>query len=381
VGGLKYIICSLDGVAYSNLRFEALNVFRFVAAIIIILFHLNFPRDIVYKNINFHIPTILFAGPCMVTFFFVLSGFVMTIAYYNQSNDLLLSRNYWLNRVSRIYPVYILALLLTIIVLGVNHVDPALIFNLVLLQAWFPHYIYALNGPGWALSVEAFFYVSFPLALFYLRKKDHYPYHLILIALSFWVLTQTVLTALLNSSLYGGVYSDLHEYIYHSPLPHLSSFLLGIAGGYLIIKRQNLLRLPEYISFGLFFSVIIIGSYMIGNWNQQIIGVHIPANASFFGPLFLLFILSTAMINNTYLGRILSNRLFLILGASSYALYILQYPIHELLYKSIFPISGISEGRNMCIFLVIEIILSIITFYIIERPVKRGIEGLIASLR
>jgi peptidoglycan/LPS O-acetylase OafA/YrhL len=130
--------------------------------------------------------------------------------------------------------------------------------------------------------------------------------------------------------------------------------------------------LPKYISYG-FFILIILGSpYIIGHQGafRQLTGLSIPFAASFFSPLFLLMILSIVMINNTFLATILSNRLFLILGASSYALYILQQPINKLLYQSIFPFSGISEEKNLLIFLIVEIILSIIVFYIIEIPGK-----------
>ena len=361
------------------MRFEAFNIFRFITVIIIILFHLNFSPNINYKNIAFHIPLIFFDGPDIVTFFFVLSGFVMTISYYERGNSLLLDRNYWLNRISRIYPVYLLALLLTIIAFGISQFDFALILNLFLLQAWFPQYVMAYNGPAWFLSVEVFFYAIFPIILYYIKKQNYNPYHMIFISLFLWLITQITLVILINSSLYEGVAGSFwHEFIYHSPLPHLCSFLIGMAGGYFIIKKQDFLNLPKYISYGFFILIILGGPYIIGHQGvfRQLTGLSIPFAASFFSPLFLLLILSIVMINNTFLAKILSNRLFLILGASSYALYILQQPMHKLLYQSIFPFSGISEEKKLLIFLNLEIILSIIAFYTIEIPGKMILKNL-----
>lgn len=349
------------------MRFEALNVFRFIAALIIVIFHFQFPFIIIYKNVNLTIPGFFFDGPDMVTFFFVLSGFVMTISYYSKES---LDRNYWLNRISRIYPVYFFALLLTIAAFGISKMDFALILNLTLLQSWFPQYALAINGPAWALSVEAFFYVSFPLILFYLKRKEYNPLKVISAAVLFWLLTQIILTILLNSRFYKGVGSYSHEYIFHFPLPHLCSFILGIAGGYLIIKNQQLLQLPKFISYSCVILTSIGGFFLVGSMGmiQRLIGFRIPTGASLLGPLFLIFILSIVAISDTSASRFLSNRLFILLGAASYALYILQLPINNLLYRFVLPLPSLGEGMNLILFIFINIILSIIAFYIIEKP-------------
>ncbi len=49
----------------------------------------------------------LTSGPTAVGYFFLLSGFVMALAYYRPGADFNF-QNYWLSRFSRIQPVYIL---------------------------------------------------------------------------------------------------------------------------------------------------------------------------------------------------------------------------------------------------------------------------------
>ncbi|MBT3880231.1 MAG: hypothetical protein HON76_21990 [Candidatus Scalindua sp.] len=60
------------------MRVEILTFFRFIAAVIVVIFH--FGRDATGFS------GVLIAGPQMVTFFLVLSGFVMTLSYLNKKD-------------------------------------------------------------------------------------------------------------------------------------------------------------------------------------------------------------------------------------------------------------------------------------------------------
>jgi peptidoglycan/LPS O-acetylase OafA/YrhL len=55
------------------MRIEALTFFRFLAASTVVIFHFGIPT---FGANNFTV-----SGPKMVTFLFVLSGFVMGLAY------------------------------------------------------------------------------------------------------------------------------------------------------------------------------------------------------------------------------------------------------------------------------------------------------------
>lgn len=117
------------------------------------------------------------AGSNAVSFFFVLSGFILT---YNYADSLLkglsasdYKRFVW-DRLARVYPVHVLTLLLVvpIAMLSPNHpLDwRALPFHLLLLQCWWPSssppWFSYLNTPSWSISCEWFFYVLAPLAIF-----------------------------------------------------------------------------------------------------------------------------------------------------------------------------------------------------------------------
>jgi peptidoglycan/LPS O-acetylase OafA/YrhL len=118
-----------------DINTASLSILRFIAAIIVILFHHRKGSEILQDA-----PAVLTAGPQMVTFFFVLSGFVLVLAYYDKEQFSL--KKYFVKRSTRIIPVYFIALFLCLAIAFVKGTtDPvATILNMLFLQAWFPPY-------------------------------------------------------------------------------------------------------------------------------------------------------------------------------------------------------------------------------------------------
>jgi peptidoglycan/LPS O-acetylase OafA/YrhL len=142
------------------MRIEQLTFTRFIAALLIVIFH--YGLDILPFNLNRQ----MFSGANVgVSYFFVLSGFVMIIAYHKKQR--ISAFEYLRNRFARIYPLYMLALLLFLAYRMVGTNVPIRIDEVVLssfmIQSWIPGKALLLNFPGWTLSVELFFYVSVPL--------------------------------------------------------------------------------------------------------------------------------------------------------------------------------------------------------------------------
>lgn len=104
-----------------------------------------------------------------VSFFFVLSGFILAHNYHQMdlAKPGALYR-YLRARLSRIYPVYVLSLLggLPFLLTSLGKVSPGVTTTMAAtsllvvplgLQAWFPGTACSLNCPTWSISVEAFF--------------------------------------------------------------------------------------------------------------------------------------------------------------------------------------------------------------------------------
>lgn len=124
------------------------------------------------------------AGAIAVSFFFVLSGFVLTYNYEATFRNDIGRANYWQfvwHRLVRIYPVHLLMLLLVlpIAILSPNHpLDwRAFPFHLTLSQCWWPSespsFFSYFNTPSWSISCEWLFYLLAPLAMFFVLKQRY----------------------------------------------------------------------------------------------------------------------------------------------------------------------------------------------------------------
>jgi Predicted acyltransferases len=151
------------------MRIEQLTFTRFLAAILIVIYH--FGLDI----FPFNHPAVSFifkqANIC-VSYFFVLSGFVMMIAYGRKSNISFFK--FMQSRFARLYPVYLLALLLYLWLTRHYHFGLTnIILSTFIVQSWVPGKPLSLNYPGWALSVEIFFILFSLFYLMYSIQKNH----------------------------------------------------------------------------------------------------------------------------------------------------------------------------------------------------------------
>ena len=109
-----------------------------------------------------------------VSFFFVLSGFIIT---YNYQEKLLTKtttkRTFWVARIARIYPLHLLTLLIAACIGGyVQYSDTTdwikhFVASTFLLQPFFPSadYFFSFNSPSWSLGCEQLFYFCFPFVI------------------------------------------------------------------------------------------------------------------------------------------------------------------------------------------------------------------------
>ena len=145
------------------LTLRSLTGLRALAAGAVFLRHSGYLFD--HTSLR-HVTLRLFVqGGVGVSFFFVLSGFVLTwswrpgvIAFYRR-------------RFARIYPAYLASTIAAaglIWLIGGTVSTTAVVAVLLLSQSWFssPSVFNALNSVSWSLSCEAFFYLLFPALIF-----------------------------------------------------------------------------------------------------------------------------------------------------------------------------------------------------------------------
>jgi len=347
------------------MRIESLTFLRFFAAFVVVVYHHGKGTALA----DWARP-LMVSGPQMVTFFFVLSGFVLMISQHGREGQPW--RRFYLARLARIAPVYWFAIPFAYLANRWSQdISPGeVLLHASFLQSWVPAHVYKLNIPAWSVSVEAFFYLVFPVLAFGLRNVR--VRSLLLMAAGLWALTQVGLTMALANGLY-----DRQDVLWRSafqylPINHLCSFVLGIAGGRAFVLRKSLEPkrgllplLACLVACAAIFWVLRYKWYI-----KSLVGMELPFAVSLMAPLFLALIWTLARSNNP-LTRLLSLKPLVLLGEASYSLYILQNPVIYGFRRFVYPYLDSSKEAKFYVYLVGLVLISIASLYLIERPGRR----------
>lgn len=157
-----------------KLRLDGLTGLRWWAAFIVFLYHVQ-----IFAPVPGPLMAIFRQGYLGVTFFFVLSGFVLTWSFSTRVTK----STFYLRRFARIFPSHAVAWLLAVPIFysfdpagapdWVRPVEPGVLaLSFVLLQGWslVPSILFAGNPAAWTLTCEAFFYAFHPFAQAFLRR-------------------------------------------------------------------------------------------------------------------------------------------------------------------------------------------------------------------
>jgi peptidoglycan/LPS O-acetylase OafA/YrhL len=309
----------------------ALTGLRCFAALNIVFFHFSNP-----KWFGPFAP-IVDNGYTSVSFFLLMSGYILAYNYADRAaTGQLNTRGFWIARFSRLYPVYLFALLLSLGMLvsewgARSHGQFALgmVLTPLLLQGWHPMLATFWNTPAWTMCTEAFFYLIFPVVILWKRPKRIWP--LLGVMGGLWVLGMVLPSLYMwlhpDGDPHPGRYTDGFwiRALKFSPPPHLPSFLFGIALADLdaMIPRANWRRLL----FGL------LG--MAGLYAILYYGDHMPYPLMHDGllmPLFGLAILGLA--GQNLIAQFFGFSVFATIGRASYCLYILHFNLWNLIHDS-----------------------------------------------
>ncbi len=345
------------------MRIQQLTFTRFVAAILIVIFHLG--KDIEYFTKG-SLSFIFTQANVGVSYFFVLSGFVMIIAYKDKVRiDFL---EFIKNRIARIYPVYFLAIFITIgmkLFLKINWYDFTL--NIFMIQAWIPYKALTINFPGWSLSVEMFFYLIFPILVNNFYRKYTFKSTSILI-ISFWVINQFFFQLLNSKCIVISIFQD--ENMYYHPFLHLNEFLIGNLSAIYFIKTHETNKKVNYLIpiLLLIVALLILFKFHFG------VNYHNGFLSFIFVPLILLISISNDLITSFF-----KKDFFIFLGEISFSVYILQRPVSKiftpfLIEKHTGIRLELNDPKLFFIRLFSLLILSSLSFLFFEKPLRNAIK-------
>lgn len=335
----------------------SLTGIRFVAAMQVVFFHFgagyaqrhDLPKPITNLVTN---------GWTAVTLFFILSGFILSYIYSGQIAQPGGKLRFWEARFARIYPVYILALLLSWPFKGHPGLGLSIaVFTMV--QAWNPfHLTYggAWNSPAWTLSTEAFFYLLFP---FFLLLFERYSVRILR-----YLAVAAVLVIVLGHTMTPTI--DPLTRVTGLPLPvfRFPEFLLGMALG-LIFLRNPRQRSRSPLSFAAILAIFVILGFVKGPWLSLLA---VPLSV-------LIYELAAA---DTLLSRLLGSKPLLLLGGASYAIYLLQEPVRSWMH---FATTGSTDlrtaksGIDTFLSPIVLIGFSIAVFLFWEEPMRKWLRA------
>lgn len=317
----------------------------------IVISHFN--KDLFLYKIDY-ISNLFLRANVGVSYFFILSGFIMIVAYGQK--DKINYLEFYKNRFARIYPLYVLGLLLYFITrYHLFDWDKVVLYGLGI-QSWIPGKAMILNFPGWSISVEFFFYLLFPLLYNYFYAKKNKSIWVFAIAI--WLITQIFSNWYPALEVYQGPHTKSHEFLYYFPIWHLNEFLIGNLAGIYFIKNFRQKKYDLHII--MLFLLILVSLMFVPLFYHN-------------GLMALLFVPAIILIscNNGWITRVFSKKPLEYLGEISYAVYITHIPVLYLVreflrrYEYQFHIDTV-----FCIYIVVMLLCSVIFYQLIEKPMR-----------
>jgi peptidoglycan/LPS O-acetylase OafA/YrhL len=332
-------------------RIEFLDSARGLAAWSVLIFHavLVFHYEII--KLNPYVLTflkIVFNGSEAVSFFFVLSGFVLASSLKDLKGDFSFP-NYVVRRVLRIYPLYIVAVLVAFFIAHDKVKVFALVQELLLTSS-----VHTLIPPGWTMGIEVILSLLMPVLILTLRQRP-----------IFYVLLVIMLFS----------YNFLSPFIMHFMLGILLNdfYRSGRRAAWLDQGKYLLLIIPICI---LFYSLRQLMMVMPGveyfiNLFQDVIGMQRDKIYFYFSgfasAVFILIILQSAK-----LQAILNHRVLTFLGKISFSLYLLHWIVIKAFHFETMKESFTSVPLFLLTIIVsvsvVTIFISYFTYRFIELP-------------
>jgi peptidoglycan/LPS O-acetylase OafA/YrhL len=324
---------------------NSLTSIRFFAAAYVVAYHLNpqkgHAHGLFYRFLDH--------GYIAVSLFFILSGFILTRTYREKWTAKSF-RPFLIARIARIYPVYLLALLVQ---LPFYHGTPARTAAVLLMvQSWttlpsrFPG---AWNSPAWTLSVEWFFYLIFPILLALLARVRRR---------RIWIGLVIVLILAID-----GPQSAIERtdwLVQHVPLPLLRvpEFFLGMLLA--TLSPGNRRHSYGYVVAICFVTILLLSV----NFHRFVILVVVPFAA-------LIWFLAG---QESRFRNWLEIAPLVLLGQASYALYILQLPIRN--WIALWSRRGDLHSAQSLVYVVLLLMASLIAYAAVEQPARKWIRSL-----
>lgn len=263
-------------------------------------------------------PPFDFGGEVGVAFFFMLSGFVLSLRYGSkiEQQQFQHKRFVW-HQLSKFYPLHIL-LIAIMVILGWRNIDSDFILKLIpsifLIQSWIPDvdYYFVGNAVSWFLADILFLYIVFP---YIYKGMMHKRWKNVLMVLGIiFAVYVLYITAVPKER-----FNDL---IYAPPLLRTIDFALGIGAYRLLPKAEKLIKstqnatLFELIAIGI--GIITYYVYIVTDYRYRCVLLLLPMC------LTCILVFSASDKYTSLLTRLLHSRWLLFCGGLTFELFLMH---------------------------------------------------------
>lgn len=365
-------------------RIDALTGLRFLAAMMVFCFHLDgFLKSGVTTG-----PM----GAIAVSFFFVLSGFILTYVYRERLTRGGLKRFYF-TRWARIWPLHAVCLVAALCLMP--HGKPVdfpwlrIASHVALLQSWIPwtNYVLGLNSVAWSISTEAFFYFMFPMFLLGGLKHFWWKY---LATVGFTIAALLTMTQFAVTPFWD-ISNELHDIVHFNPAFRLLEFVTGMATGYLFMSRRlgaiKVLQISQWpiavqtvLEVGVLLaaatSFYVLRSYGFFRWIGHDLGGGEGIQYWFVycsGLPFHAVCIFVFAQTNGWLARTLRTKPMIFLGEASFALYMVHRIVMWALIRNFWTGSTLPYWAITSSCLVVSLGISALLFLLVEIPFKTAL--------
>lgn len=380
-------------------HFYSFDAVRGIAAIIVVLYHWQmfyYPNDVFtldgYDKTNlpwFSVLSPLYLdGMVAVDLFFLLSGFIFFWLYADRISSKKMNFGKFMGfRLSRLYPIHLLTLLLVgglqwIMLRNAGHFfviqynDAYHFFlNLLFMQNWGFEKGPSFNGPSWSVSAEVFLYLLFfVLCTLKLQKKKWLL--ILLVPLGAYIqFSLNVLGKGVFSFFYGGLIYYLYVWIMKENrvkkiLPALTVITIFL-WGYMFVEY--------YSSFILNIWLKTFGTAATGKDPSLVMKEWVFFRNQYFrtavSPCTILTLVLWESTRNSISKR------WSLLGNCSYAMYLIHFPL-QIIFVLVVDMLQINRTifhspYMMLLFFAVLLPLSIMTYYYFELPAQEKIRSIL----
>lgn len=355
-------------------RIGSLTALRFIAAILLVAYHTR-------QTLLGPTATDGLAYDQGVSFFFVLSGYILALKYptidsYKETASFLVAR------FARIWPAYMAVIFLFFGLTNAWWIPQGAkipwitILHVTMLQCWVPRSscYFALNAPAWSVSTEFFFYLLFPVLI--RRWKATWFYKLLLCA----AITSSIVLAAQFFPVHHLESKPLlyNALIYVHPVSRLFEFTLGMAA--------TLMRWPRFQARNFFKCTILEALLVLAVvLNFCVVPRFVHENtasaAAFWllhcsGALIFPFLIALFSIERGLFSKLLRHPSAVYLGEISYSMYLLHWPLLQIFRTQALTMNAFSF---LLLFGIALLLSSMLLFHVVEKPLRRQIRNFFSA--